>query len=182
MKLKLITLLFLVKIVPAMAQEEINTTTKPIDTIALKQVAVDAAVVTEKTAPVLTEQQIAEIQKTTLENQKLAEEAIAATVSAAKEVEKEQRKLEKEQRKFEREQERISDAEKDVIKTKEKIIREKRQLEKMNSRLAKDTQKGKLTDIEIEKEYIKISKQQIEIKELQQDLDNAEKKLNKLRN
>ena len=52
----------------------------------------------------------------------------------------------------------------------------------MNAKFAKDKRKGKLSDIDIEKENIKISKQTIKIQELQQDIDKNEKKLNKLRN
>lgn len=163
---------------PMLAQEEPSTT--PTDSIALKQINVEAIPTSEK-KPVLTEQQMAEIQKTTLENQKKAEKAKADALAEAKKVEKEQRKLEKEQRRFEKEQDRISDAEKKVIKTKERINKEKGRLEKMTSKLEKDKRKGKLTDIEIEKENIKISKKVIYIKELQEDLDKTEKKLNKLR-
>ena len=142
MKLKLITLLFILKIVPSFAQTEVIATEKPADTTALKQVNVNAAV-TEKAAPVLTTEQILDIQKTTLENQKAAEKIKAQAEADAKAVEKEQRKLEKEQKRFEKQQDRIADAEKDVIRTKEKIAKEKERLEKMNSRLAKDKRKGK---------------------------------------
>jgi colicin import membrane protein len=48
----------------------------------------------------------------------------------------------------------------------------------MNLKLVKEKRKGKLTDIEINKENIKIKKQEIEIQELQEDLEKAEKKLN----
>ncbi|MCF6130995.1 hypothetical protein [Flavobacterium wongokense] len=97
MKLRFIALLFLAQIVPAIAQEEINTT-KAVDTIALKTVAVEAvddSAATEETSR-LTPEQILAIQKTTLQNQKEAERIKAEAEAAAKAVEKDQRKLEKE--------------------------------------------------------------------------------------
>ena len=151
MKLKLITLLFILKFVPSFAQTEVITTEKQADTTALKQVNVNAAV-NEKAAPVLTTEQILDIQKSTLENQKAAEKIKAQAEADAKAVEKEQRKLEKEQKRFEKQQDRISDSEKDVIKTKERIIKETAKLGKMMSKLDKNKRKGRLSDIEIEKE------------------------------
>ncbi|MCF6130996.1 hypothetical protein [Flavobacterium wongokense] len=61
------------------------------------------------------------------------------------------------------------------------MIKETAKLAKMLSKLDKNKRKGKLTEIEIEKEHIRISKQQIEIRELHEEIDKAEKKLNKLR-
>lgn len=52
----------------------------------------------------------------------------------------------------------------------------------MQDKLEKNKRKGKISEIDIEKENIKISKQLIKIKEIQEDIDKAEKKVNKLRN
>jgi len=91
MKLKISSLMFILSIIPTVAQVE--TTTKAADSIALKQVTVDA----DKNNSVLAEKQIAE-------NKKAAEEAQAAAIAEAnaikEEIENEQRKLEKEQRKL----------------------------------------------------------------------------------
>jgi colicin import membrane protein len=62
------------------------------------------------------------------------------------------------------------------------LAKEKKSLQKNIESLEKKKRKGKLTDIEIEKENIKISKQQIKIKELEADVEDAQKKLGKVRN
>lgn len=180
MKIRLIALVLLLKVIPTIAQEEKVPDGKPADTTALKQVEIES-VNKEKAATILTAEQLAEIQKTTLANQKEAEKIKAKAISDAKALEKQQRKLEKEQRQFAKTQDRIADAEKDLIKQKEKLIKEQGRLEKMNAKLDKDKRKGKLTDIEIQKEGIKISKQSIEIQELKEDIDKTQKKLTKLR-
>ena len=180
MKIRLIALVLLLKVMPSIAQGEKVPDGKTLDTTALKQVEI-ASEVTEKTAVVLTAEQLAEIQKTTLANHKEAERIKAKAVSDAKVLEKEQRKLEKEQKRFAKTQDRIADTEKDLIKQKEKLIKQQGRLEKMNSKLEKDKRKGKLTDIEIQKEGIKISKQSIGIQELKEDIDKTQKKLTKLR-
>ena len=83
MKLKLIPLLFLLKLVPSMAQEGANSTAK--DTIPLKQVEVDAS-----TTAVLSEQKVLDIQKTIIENQKETERIKAKAEADAKDLEKEE--------------------------------------------------------------------------------------------
>lgn len=181
MKIKLIAFAFLLRAIPSIAQEQKISDSKPADTTALKQVEIESVVKEKAPAAILSTEQILDIQKSTLQAQKDAENIKAQALTDAKAIEKEQRKLEKEQKRFQKAQDRIADSEKDLIRYKEKLIREKERLEKMNTRLEKDKRKGKLTDIEIQKENIKISKQVIKIKELQEDIDDAEKKLNKIR-
>lgn len=125
MKLKLITLFFILKIVPSIAQTE-TVPTQQTDTIALKQV--ELQILPEKVAPVMTEQQILEIQKSSLENQKRAEKMKTQAEAEAKATDKQQKKLENEKRRFGREQDRISDSEKDLIKLKGNSTKKKESL------------------------------------------------------
>jgi hypothetical protein len=51
----------------------------------------------------------------------------------------------------------------------------------MQTKLDKEIARGKLTEVETQKENVKITKQQLKIKELEEDIVKAQKKLEKLK-
>jgi uncharacterized protein (DUF3084 family) len=135
------------------------------------------------TIPAKVEKEIMVNSKDSKEKEML-EEKLKAEKTALKEAEnreKEQKKLEKDKRNFEKKQEKIADQEKDLLKTKDKLKEANEDLIKNTAKFQDKKSRGKLNDIEIEKENIKISKQQIKIKEIEEDIVKIEKKLNKSR-
>lgn len=98
---------------------------------------------------------------------------------STEQLEKERKKLEKEKKKFEKEQNRIIAAEKSVGKAQRKLEKEKENLTAMQDKLSK--KRDKLTPLEIEEKNVAIAKQQLRLKEIEGDIEDAQKKLNKVR-
>ena len=61
-----------------------------------------------------------------------------------------------------------------------KIEKAEKDYDKMQAKLDKQSKKGKLSEVDIQKENVKISKKQLQIKELEADLVDAKEKQLKL--
>lgn len=101
--------------------------------------------------------------------------------SAEKKLQKEQDKLKKEQKKFQKEQSKLASAEKSLAKNRSKLASAQKDLGKMQAKHSKALEKGKLSPVDVEKGNLKITKQQLKIKKIEEDIDNSQKKLDKLR-
>lgn len=121
--------------------------------------------------------QLKDDKKALKEQQKIEDKRKAAE----KKLEKEQDKLKKEQNDFAKKQSKLASAEKAVAKNKSKLARAQTDLVKMQSKHSTALSKGNLTPVEVEKGNLKITKQQLKIKEIEEDIQNSENKLQKLR-
>jgi len=108
------------------------------------------------------------------DEQKAVEKERAAAEKARKEAEKARKKAEKEREKLTDARDKVADLRKDIVKNKEKIKKEKEKFDK-------DKRKGKLSPDDEIKRQKKIEKLIDESTELQNKLEKAQIKLDKIR-
>lgn len=103
----------------------------------------------------------------------------------AKKREKAQAKLEKERAKAQKERERavkrLEKAQKKVSSLERKVASQSRKVERLKNSFYVKLNRGRLTDIDEQKEKIKISKEELKLRELERDLQKAIEDAGRLR-
>lgn len=132
----------------------------------------------------LLDKQLKDDQKALKEQRKIdgtRKDAEASLKREQRKVEREQHKLNRAQRTFEKEQNKLASAEKSLAKNRRKLADANKDLLKIQAKQTKNLGKGSLSPVEVEKGNLKITKQQLKIKEIEEDIENAQQKLDKLR-